>query len=76
MSDSKNDAAKLDETIRHPAATPTHRIDRPDDQRALPTGALSPPYLGTQGDEHRQPSEAERRRLREIQARQRQGASR
>jgi hypothetical protein len=42
-----------------------------DPQAALPPGTLKGPFLERQGDEQRQPSKNERRKLAEIRTRQR-----
>lgn len=57
------------------AAAPTTNT-AVDEQAALPEGALHGPFLGRQGDEHRQPSPKERRELDKIQTAQRDGGPR
>jgi hypothetical protein len=55
-------------------ATKTVIKDRPiDPQASLPAGTLKGPFLDTQGDENRDPSDEEKRKLAEIQKAQNAG---
>jgi hypothetical protein len=49
----------------------TIKDNAPDPHASLPAGTLKGPFLDRQGDEQRQPSPEERRKLSEIQTRQR-----
>jgi hypothetical protein len=62
--------------VRGPVThTPTTNTEV-DSHAALPPGTLRGPFLGRQGDEHRQPSAKERHELEKIQAAQQEGDKR
>ena len=68
-----NDQAGTTTTSKRNRGTPAASANRLNDQAALPPGTLRGPHLGRQGDEHRQPSTEEMRRLADVRSRLRRG---